>query len=145
MLFNLHKFLRFEGRDPFQEKQKREDSFHSDWDRFAFAEYHRLASEEEGYDTGTDNGITMDIDENMINEVVLSSNNNSNNYKYEEDHGNTNTNKYTNNNTTTSNTTNTSKTSSNYDWYLDDEEEKQSDYKKTTSKGTGSGGGKGRK
>ena len=41
VLFNLHKFLRFEGRDPFQEKQKREDSFNNDWDRFAFTEYHR--------------------------------------------------------------------------------------------------------
>ena len=41
VLFNLHKFLRFEGRDPFQEKQKREDAFNNDWDRFAFVEYHR--------------------------------------------------------------------------------------------------------
>ena len=46
VLFNLHKFLRFEGRDPFQEKQKREDPFSNDWDRFAYTEYHRLAAEE---------------------------------------------------------------------------------------------------
>lgn len=50
MLFNLNKFMRFESRDPFQEKQKREDSFHNDWNRFAHVEYHRLAAEEEGYD-----------------------------------------------------------------------------------------------
>jgi serine/threonine-protein phosphatase 2A regulatory subunit B'' len=47
VLFNLHKFLRFESRDPFQEKIRREDIFHSDWDRFAHAEYNRLAQEEE--------------------------------------------------------------------------------------------------
>jgi serine/threonine-protein phosphatase 2A regulatory subunit B'' len=27
VLFNLHKFIRFETRDPFQEKQKRDDPF----------------------------------------------------------------------------------------------------------------------
>jgi hypothetical protein len=60
-LFNLHKFLRFETRDPFQEKQKREDIFDSDWDRFAHLEYHRLAAEEEenSYDS---NGGTMEIE-----------------------------------------------------------------------------------
>ena len=40
--------MRFESRDPFQEKLKREDQFDSDWDRFANMEYHRLAAEEEG-------------------------------------------------------------------------------------------------
>lgn len=49
VLFNLNKFMRFESRDPFQEKMKRDDSFNSDWDRFANMEYHRLAAEEEGY------------------------------------------------------------------------------------------------
>eukprot|EP01035_Chromulina_nebulosa_P024556 gene24556-31977_t len=48
ILFNLNKFLRFEMRDPFQEKMKREDGFNNDWDRFAHYEYHRLAAEEEG-------------------------------------------------------------------------------------------------
>ena len=48
LLFNLNKFLRFEMRDPFQEKLKREDGFNNDWDRFAHYEYHRLAAEEEG-------------------------------------------------------------------------------------------------
>jgi hypothetical protein len=52
-LFNLHKFMRFETRDPFQEKQRREDMFSCDWDRFAHIEYHRLAAEEDdGYDSG---------------------------------------------------------------------------------------------
>ncbi len=50
VLFNLHKFMRFETRDPFQEKLRREDVYHSDWDRFAHIEYNRLAQEEEGYD-----------------------------------------------------------------------------------------------
>lgn len=50
VLFNVHKFLRFESRDPFQEKQRREDGFGSDWDRFAHWEYLRLASEEDNDD-----------------------------------------------------------------------------------------------
>ncbi len=33
ILFNLHKFMRFETRDPFQEKVRREDVLRSDWDR----------------------------------------------------------------------------------------------------------------
>ena len=36
-----------ETRDPFQEKIRREDSFQSDWDRYAHVEYNRLAQEEE--------------------------------------------------------------------------------------------------
>jgi hypothetical protein len=57
VLFNLHKFMRFESRDPFQEKLRREDIAHTDWDRFAHMEYNRLAQEEEeGYDA------TMDMD-----------------------------------------------------------------------------------
>jgi hypothetical protein len=47
ILFNLHKFMRFEARDPFQEKIRREDAFQSDWDRYAHIEYNRLAQEEE--------------------------------------------------------------------------------------------------
>jgi serine/threonine-protein phosphatase 2A regulatory subunit B'' len=45
-LFNLHKFLRFETRDPFQEKLRREDPFNCDWDRFAHMEYHRCGNVE---------------------------------------------------------------------------------------------------
>lgn len=57
VLFNLHKFMRFESRDPFQEKLRREDIFHTDWDRYAHVEYNRLAQEEEeSYDN------SMDID-----------------------------------------------------------------------------------
>ena len=55
VLFNLHKFMRFESRDPFNEKQKREDMFNCDWDRYVSLEYKRLAQEDEGYDN-------MDID-----------------------------------------------------------------------------------
>lgn len=59
-LFNLHKFMRFETRDPFQEKQRREDIFENDWDRFAHLEYHRLAAEEE--ENSYDSNGTMDIE-----------------------------------------------------------------------------------
>lgn len=66
VLFNLHKFLRFEARDPFQEKIRREDIFHSDWDRFAHAEYNRLAQEEEDESEGMGSGGyhdgNMDVD-----------------------------------------------------------------------------------
>ena len=46
-LFNLNKYLMFEQRDPFAERQKREDEFDTDWDRFACIDYNRLALEEE--------------------------------------------------------------------------------------------------
>jgi len=67
VLFNLHKFIRFESRDPFQEKLKREDPLGSDWNRFAVSEYHRLAAEEEGgssgYESGGRSGLgNMDVD-----------------------------------------------------------------------------------
>ena len=64
VLFNLHKFMRFETRDPFQEKQKRDDMFDCDWDRFAHIEYHRLAAEEEGYDN------SMDVDDLRAKDVA---------------------------------------------------------------------------
>jgi len=47
VLFNLNKFFMFEQRDPFSERQKREDNFECDWDRFAFYDYNRLAAEED--------------------------------------------------------------------------------------------------
>jgi hypothetical protein len=34
-------------RDPFVERQKREDEFETDWDHFACVDYNRLAMEEE--------------------------------------------------------------------------------------------------
>ena len=40
-------FIMFEQRDPFAERQKRDDPFDCDWDRFAYIEYNRLAQEEE--------------------------------------------------------------------------------------------------
>lgn len=61
VLFNLNKFMRFESRDPFQEKLKRDDPFDSDWDRFAHSEYHRLAAEEEGYDEYNGGGQNMEV------------------------------------------------------------------------------------
>lgn len=65
-LFNLHKFLRFETRDPFQEKQRREDIFDNDWDRFAQLEYHRLAAEEE--ENSYEANGTMEIELGQQNE-----------------------------------------------------------------------------
>ena len=46
-LFSLDKFIAFEQRDPFVDRQKRDDPFDNEWDRFAAAEYQRLALEEE--------------------------------------------------------------------------------------------------
>ena len=46
-LFNVNKYVMFEQRDPFLERQKREDEFGTDWDRFACIDYNRLAMEEE--------------------------------------------------------------------------------------------------
>jgi len=60
-LFNLNKYLQFEQRDPFMERQKREDNFDSDWDRFAFLDYNRLALEEEGRDEGGDQDMEVDF------------------------------------------------------------------------------------
>ncbi|CAM9244554.1 unnamed protein product, partial [Choristocarpus tenellus] len=56
-LFNLNKFIGFEQRDPFAERQKRNDPFETDWDRFAFHDYNRLAAEDEH-----DVGDSLDID-----------------------------------------------------------------------------------
>ena len=53
-LFNLDKFIQFEQRDPFAERQKRDDPFDCDWDRFAYSEYNRLAQEEEAREEGMD-------------------------------------------------------------------------------------------
>ncbi|CAM9686579.1 unnamed protein product, partial [Heterosigma akashiwo] len=47
-LFNLNKFIGFEQRDPFGERQKRNDPFDTEWGRFAFHDYNRLAAEDEG-------------------------------------------------------------------------------------------------
>lgn len=33
-LFNLNKFIGFEQRDPFAERQRRNDPFETDWDRW---------------------------------------------------------------------------------------------------------------
>ena len=46
-MFNLNKFIQFEQRDPFGDRQKREDPFECDWDRFAFRDYQQLAMDEE--------------------------------------------------------------------------------------------------
>eukprot|EP00951_Prasinocladus_malaysianus_P004417 scaffold31007_cov36-Prasinocladus_malaysianus.AAC.1 len=52
ILFNLNKFIAFETRDPFLVRQEREDPHLTEWDRFARAEYVRLAMEEEGEEAG---------------------------------------------------------------------------------------------
>ncbi|KAF6241961.1 hypothetical protein COO60DRAFT_1607887 [Scenedesmus sp. NREL 46B-D3] len=56
-LFNLHKFMAYENRDPFAlraEQMGDEGQVLSDWDRFARGEYLRLAVEEEPEDMQVD-------------------------------------------------------------------------------------------
>ncbi|DBA83424.1 hypothetical protein WJX79_010649 [Trebouxia sp. C0005] len=67
MLFNLHKFIAFETRDPFLARQEREDASLSDWDRFARTEYIRLAMEEEGEDAEPES--STDLWENSVSET----------------------------------------------------------------------------
>ena len=69
ILFNLHKFMRFETRDPFQEKIRREDSFQTDWDRYAHMEYTRLSQEEED-GTGYTVSQTLNFDRDIF--LILS-------------------------------------------------------------------------
>lgn len=60
ILFNLHKFLAFENRDPFAlraEQQGEEGS--SEWDRFARIEYMRLAVEDDPEDMQVDSADDM--------------------------------------------------------------------------------------
>lgn len=64
-LFNLDKFIHFEQRDPFAERQKRDDPFDCDWDRFAYAEYNRLAQEEEAREEMEFEGVAEWNDECM--------------------------------------------------------------------------------
>ncbi|RNC50166.1 protein phosphatase 2 (formerly 2A), regulatory subunit B, partial [Trypanosoma cruzi] len=45
MVFNAQKFILFEHRDPFAEHQQKMRPEKTDWDRFARAEYDRMASE----------------------------------------------------------------------------------------------------
>ncbi|CAK4082012.1 unnamed protein product [Aphanomyces euteiches] len=58
VLFNLSKFIEFEGRDPFLLRQQMAEPELTDWDRYARAEYARLAMEEEG----RENENAMEID-----------------------------------------------------------------------------------
>uniref|UniRef100_K3X4R6 EF-hand domain-containing protein n=1 Tax=Globisporangium ultimum (strain ATCC 200006 / CBS 805.95 / DAOM BR144) TaxID=431595 RepID=K3X4R6_GLOUD len=58
VLFNLSKFIEFEQRDPFLLRQQLAEPELTDWDRYARAEYARLAMEEECRDDDT----AMDID-----------------------------------------------------------------------------------
>ena len=135
VLFNLHKFLRFEGRDPFQEKQKREDPFNTDWDRFAFTEYHRLAAEE-GYDNEDETGITMDIDDNIIITDILTNGGGGNGGGYDDEdeedetYGSSGGGGTDGSNTGSKNST---------DWYLDDEDDEEDTCSSATTGGGGSG------
>ncbi|BDA42548.1 probable serine/threonine protein phosphatase 2A regulator [Coccomyxa sp. Obi] len=65
ILFNLNKFIAFETRDPFVVRQEREDPTLTDWDRFARAEYVRLAMEEEGEFRGSDNQNELWVQQNL--------------------------------------------------------------------------------
>lgn len=48
MLFNLHKFLTWESKDPYSIREERLQPVLSDWDRFCRREYLRFALEDEG-------------------------------------------------------------------------------------------------
>ena len=61
VIFNLQKFLKFETRDPFAEKVKKEDGYVCDWDRFAAMEYQRLSQEDTVYD-----GDNMEIEDGAV-------------------------------------------------------------------------------
>ena len=52
VLFNLNKFIQLETRDPFQIRLEREEPQLTEWDRFARAEYARLAAEEDAAQEG---------------------------------------------------------------------------------------------
>lgn len=71
-LFNLNKYLLFEQRDPFVERQKREDEFECDWDRFACVDYNRLAMEEEVREEEAMeiDWVTVDEDEQAHNDAM---------------------------------------------------------------------------
>ena len=63
-LWNLNKFIAFETRDLFAIKhQLNENPDYSEWDRFAKAEYERLAMEEEN----PDDSDVIDTMDNMDN------------------------------------------------------------------------------
>ncbi|CAK0763377.1 hypothetical protein CVIRNUC_003051 [Coccomyxa viridis] len=65
ILFNLNKFIAFETRDPFVVRQEREDPTLTDWDRFARAEYVRLAMEEEGEFRASDGQNEIWVQQNL--------------------------------------------------------------------------------
>ena len=71
-LFNLNKYLSFEQRDPFVERQKREDEFDCDWDRFACVDYNRLSMEEEVREEEAMeiDWVNMDEDEQAHHEMM---------------------------------------------------------------------------
>ena len=66
-LFNLNKYLMFEQRDPFLERQKRDDEFQNDWDRYASVDYNRLAMEEEERETDSQQMMELEWNNNHMN------------------------------------------------------------------------------
>ncbi|XP_039030979.1 serine/threonine protein phosphatase 2A regulatory subunit B''alpha-like isoform X2 [Hibiscus syriacus] len=60
ILFNLHKFMAFETRDPFLIRQEREDPTSTEWDRFAHREYIRLSMEEDVEDASNGSADVWD-------------------------------------------------------------------------------------
>jgi len=58
VLINLNKFLVFEQRDPFAAHAEKQLPEKTDWDRFARAEYDRMALEAEGGDDDLDTHVT---------------------------------------------------------------------------------------
>lgn len=71
-LFNLHKFLGFENRDPFAMRAEQgEFAGLTDWDKFARIEYYRLASEDDQEEMATepDDGMWADVDAAMMDRM----------------------------------------------------------------------------
>lgn len=71
-LFNLHKFLSFENRDPFAMRAEQgEFAGLTEWDKFARIEYYRLASEDDQEEAGVEpeDGMWADVDAAMMDRV----------------------------------------------------------------------------
>uniref|UniRef100_A0A7S0S199 EF-hand domain-containing protein n=1 Tax=Chlamydomonas leiostraca TaxID=1034604 RepID=A0A7S0S199_9CHLO len=67
-LFNLHKFLSYENRDPFAMRAEQgEFAGLTEWDKFAKVEYYRLASEDDHED------VTMEAEEQWQDAPMLDS------------------------------------------------------------------------
>jgi hypothetical protein len=72
LLFNLNKFVASESRDPFSTRLMQGDQPMTDWDRYALAEYGRLASAEEarGNSNNTTSSTTL-LSESAASRIMV--------------------------------------------------------------------------